>query len=110
MIAWLAAFTLTSVIEIPIHARALARARAPHRLLTAFAASAITHPFVFLVFPRVLDSSGLLYLLIAESFAVGMEAWWLKRWGVREALLWSLLANATSVAVGAVLRTIAWSL
>ena len=40
-----------------------------------------------------------LYLLIAEGFAVGVEAWWLKRWGVREALLWSLLANASSASV-----------
>ncbi|NVB40131.1 hypothetical protein G6O69_19955 [Pseudenhygromyxa sp. WMMC2535] len=106
MSAWILAFTATSVIEVPIHARALAaldgRAR---RVAVAFAASALTHPFVYLVFPRLLGS-GLVYLLVAEAFAVLVEAWWLRRFGVRDALLWSLVANASSVAVASAFRVL----
>ena len=110
MTSWLAAFALTSVIEVPIHARALARHhRLGPALLLGFCASALTHPFVYFVFPRLLQADGLAYLLVAETFAVGVEAAWLRRLGVREALLWSLVANATSVALATAWRAMSGS-
>jgi hypothetical protein len=101
--SWLAAFALTQLIEIPIHARALRGD--PRRWLCAFAASAITHPFVFVGFTLLMTPGTFRYALVAESFAVAVEAWWLHRCAdgrltITDALLWSLVANAASVAVG----------
>lgn len=101
--SWLAAFALTQLIEIPVHARALRGD--PRRWLYAFAASAITHPFVYVGFTLLMTPGTFRYALVAESFAVGVEAWWLHRCAngrltIIDALLWSLVANASSVAVG----------
>jgi hypothetical protein len=104
--SWLAAFALTQLIEIPIHARAL-RGDA-RRWLYAFTASALTHPFVYIGFTLIMTPGTVRYALVAESFAVGVEAWWLRRCSngrlqIADALLWSLVANAASVAVGSTL-------
>ena len=71
----------------------------------ALATSAITHPFVYLGFTLLMTPGTIRYALVAESFAVGVEAWWLHRCAngrltITDALLWSLVANAASVAVG----------
>ncbi len=71
----------------------------------AFVASAITHPFVYVGFTLFMTPGTIRYALVAESFAVGVEAWWLHRCAngrltMIDALLWSLVANASSVAVG----------
>lgn len=100
---WLAAFALTQLIEIPIHARAL-RGRAG-RWPMAFAASALTHPFVYFGFAMLMTPGTFRYALVAESFAVAVEAWWLHRCArgrltAVDAVLWSLVANASSVFVG----------
>lgn len=105
--AWLLAFALTQLIEIPIHARALSLAEhGSSRWLLAFAASAMTHPFVYFAFPLLLSPGTWGYLLVAESFAVTVEAAWLRKLGVQDALLWSLVANASSVAVASALRAL----
>lgn len=105
--AWFLAFALTQIIEIPIHARAL-RERGRGRWPLAFAASALTHPFVYFGFPLLLTPGTWAYLVVAESFAVIVEAAWLRKLGVPEALTWSLVANASSVAVAASLRALGW--
>ncbi len=114
--AWLWAFAVTQVVEVPIHMRGLGevgeragggrRFRWAHRLWLAFAASALTHPFVYFGFPWLMGGMGLGCLLAAESFAVVVEAWWLGQLGVgrRDAVLWSLVANACSVGVASGLR------
>jgi len=109
---WFKAFVLTQFIEMPLYARALSGApcsftrpfrfslSAP-RLFTAFGASAITHPFVWFVFPGVFASQPYwLYFLTAESFAVILEAWYLKYFGVRRFFAWSLLTNGISAGLG----------
>lgn len=104
---WLLAFALTQLIEMPIHARALRLAgHASPRWWLAFAASAATHPFVYFAFPLLFAPGSWAYLLIAETFAVAVEAGWLRRLGVRDPLLWSLVANASSVAVASALRAL----
>jgi hypothetical protein len=100
---WLAAFTLTQLIEIPIHARALRGTE--RRWLMAFVASALTHPFVYFGFAMLMTPGTIRYALVAESFAVAVEAWWLERCAggrltTTDAVLWSLVANASSVFVG----------
>ena len=95
----------------PIYAKALANHK--HRWLLAFAASTITHPIIFLALPHLINAGTFTYLLIAESFAVLVEAWWLRKWSPTplkpvDALLWSLVANASSVALGSILRILGW--
>lgn len=100
---WLVAFALTQLIEIPIHGRALRGGS--RRWLHAFAASALTHPFVYFGFTLLMMPGTVRYALVAETFAVVVEAWWLRRCAAGrltmvDAVLWSLVANAASVAVG----------
>ena len=94
---------LTQAVEMPIYGVALRKRRVVHALLVAFGASAITHPVVWFVFPR-LEIPYWWMVVAAELFAVGCEALYLRLLGVRDAILWSLLANAASAGVGFVLR------
>lgn len=99
---WLLAFAVTEAVEAPIYLWALperGRSRG-RRLLLAAAASAMTHPWVYWVWPRVWPGSPLSGVLTAEAFAVAVEAWWLSRCGVSRSVSWALAANAASVAVG----------
>lgn len=120
-LVWFAlAFATTQLVEVPIFALALRSAR-PSRPLAAraaiaFGASAITHPVVWYVMPRVtlallvlvarggfslgVTAATLVYGALAEGFAVVVEAAYLRAFGVRRALLWALFANAASVLVG----------
>ena len=100
--AWLSAFALTQIIEVPIYARALRGRRG--RWLIAFAASTLTHPFIFLVLPDLWHGGWLSYVLAAEAIAVCVEAAWLWRFGVRRAVLITLIANALSTGIGLTLR------
>ncbi|XXF77428.1 hypothetical protein P2318_30905 [Myxococcaceae bacterium GXIMD 01537] len=100
MTRWLLAFALTQFVEVPVYLRAGASGR------TAFLASALTHPVVWFGFP-LLREVGLGYwgmVAVAEVFAVGAEALWLRAQGIRRPLAWSVVANATSVLVGLLLR------
>lgn len=124
MTAWLAAFVFTQCVEMPLYARALGRARRA-RWLLAFGASAITHPVVWFVMPgawealylRAIDahpawviaSPGWRYaslVALAETFAVLVEAVYLRLLGVKRAFVWSLGANAASVTLGLVSRAV----
>ncbi len=110
---WLRAFLLTQAVEIPIYTLILSRFPArplwqsggsdplslPMRILCAFLASAITHPWVWYFFPRYIDDYWPM-VAVAETFAVVVEALWLQFCGLRRALLWSLVANGTSATLG----------
>ncbi len=102
--AWARAFVLTQAVEAPIYRRYV-----PTRLWVGLVPSAITHPFVWFLFPRM-QEHGATYLqmaLAAELFAWLAEAlllWRALRTSWRRALLVSLLANSSSVAVGLFLR------
>ncbi len=104
--AWLKAFILTQLIETPVYVMALQRwsyaERTPGKnFLTAFGASLVTHPFVWFVFPKLLMPFGYsVYLIVAESFAVVVEAIYLKQFGLTRPWLFSLLANGLSASVG----------
>ena len=99
MFAWLAAFAVTQIVEVPIYAIALRERAWASRLALAFGASAITHPFVWFLFPRLVQDYWTMVVL-AEAFAVLVEAGWLWCFGLKRAILWTLLANGTSVGVG----------
>lgn len=104
LVRWLVAFAVTQAVEVPIYMLALRG-----RFAIAFAASLITHPFVWFAFPLLGRALGLGYLsmvLLAEAFAVGVEALLLHRSGLERAWAWSLSANATSVGVGLASRAL----
>ena len=100
LIAWLWGFLFTQIVEIPIYAWPLRG-----RVGVAFTASAITHPIVWFVFPRLIQPY-VPMVLAAELFAVVVETVWLRRFGVRHALLWSLAANGASVGLGFLSRAL----
>ena len=103
--AWLLAFVLTQLAEVPLYWW-LAKVDVPR----AFALSLVTHPVVWYVLPPLCYGAGLGhrdFLIVAEAFAWLCEAALLRLFGVRwrRALLVSLVANAASVMVGVVART-----
>ncbi len=106
--AWAVAFMLTQLVEIPIYLRFLRRTARPaaERTAIAFAATAITHPLLWFAGPVVVGASASFatFLALVEAFAIAAEAAWLAAFRVPRPLLASALANATSVAVGLVLR------
>ncbi len=101
MLAWLAAFAVTQIVEMPIYAFALRERGWAQRLALAFGASAVTHPFVWFLFPALIEPYWTM-VVCAEAFAVGVEALWLWAFGLTgwRAILWALVANGTSVGVG----------
>jgi len=100
---WLSAFFVTQLIEVPIYLACMHRQalpeRWPARFLIAFGASAFTHPIVWFVLPR-LELSYWLYVAVAETWAVGAEAFYLGRFGLRKSLLWAFVANVCSAGLG----------
>ena len=101
-LAWLSGFGFTELVEVPFYS---IRTFSPpdrtmrKRMAIAFGASLITHPFVWFLFPRVFDDEWAM-LFAAETFAVVVEALWLRAFGVRHPLLLSIAANASSVFLG----------
>ena len=101
--AWLRAFLFTQLVEIPIYMRGL-RCGLP----AAFGASALTHPIVWLLFfsPRWAAPYAV-KLVAAELFAWLVEAAYFRlAWKKSRAWLWSLLANAASLSLGLVSRSL----
>jgi hypothetical protein len=98
--AWAIAFLFTQMVEVPIYAVGLRVGP-----LSAFGASAITHPVLWFVIFPYLHLSYFWLIVIGESFAFLVEAayfaWIFRR---RRALLWSALANAASFSTGMLSR------
>lgn len=106
MFAWLAAFTITQLIEIPVYFYAFRELNFSRlkRISVAFGASAITHPVVWFIFPVLLPSSHVAMVVAAETFAVIVEAAYLRAFGLRMYFSWSLVANSLSFGSGLLLR------
>ena len=101
---WLSAFLVTQLVEIPIYRRALDNR---HRAwLLAAVPSSLTHPIVFFVFPSLFPEAYWRGVLVAEAFAVLVEAGILSQMGVRNSIAWAIMANVSSVCVGLTLRSI----
>jgi len=104
-IAWAKAFAFTQLIEAPIY-----RWLVPTHWGYALLASALTHPFVWFVFPWMslrYDLDWTATMVWCEIFAVTVEAIFFRRvckisW--RRASLVSLLANGASVGLGLAVR------
>lgn len=100
-IAWAWAFAFTQLVEVPVYLRLLRCTG-----VRAFGASALTHPLIWAVFPRL--PLGYAYAVIAcELFAWLAEAAYFARpYGLRRALWASLCANAASCVLGFISRAL----
>jgi len=101
--AWLAAFVFTQIVEVPIYSRFLRCS-----LLVAFGASAITHPIVwFGFFTPHWHAHYLVKLVSAELFAWLTEAAYFRfLFKKKNALLWALVANGSSLGLGLLSRAL----
>jgi hypothetical protein len=97
--SWLFAFAVTQAIEAPIYRGALGG-----RWGVALIASLLTHPLVFSATAAAPLEWFWWVLLAAEAFAVLAEALYLRRAGLKDALLWSITANGASFAAGSLLE------
>ena len=98
---WLVAFVFTQMAESGVYAHALGDRPRAERIALALTPSAITHPLVWFVIPELVQGLGYWpYAAVAESFAVLVEAAFLRALRVPMPLLWSLLANALSYVGG----------
>lgn len=103
---WFSAFLLTQIIEVPIYcwmARTLIGTR---RAVFAFGASAITHPIIWFCLPWQTGPYVPL-VVVAEVFAVVVEALWGRLWRVPHFWKAALLANTASFGVG---MTVRWAM
>jgi hypothetical protein len=119
LVHWAFAFAFTQAVEIPVYRRLLRTST-----LASFGASAITHPVVWFGIPPLADAlfaamarrglsivhhslfRTLVFALLAEGFAVGVEALYFKALSAPRPLRASLLANALSALLG----YLCWSL
>jgi hypothetical protein len=111
--AWFVAFAVTVLVEVPVclllfrHDAAVGGWGRWKAIGILGCASLITHPFVWFSFPAWGNHFGWSYLetcLWAEAYAVSVEALYFSWWGLKRVWWVSLLANASSVAVGLTLR------
>lgn len=115
-LAWLHAFLFTQAVEVPIYILGLGRlGRRPRwligtgplplagRVMLALLLSAVTHPVVWFVWPRLVLRYPVM-VACAEVFAVTVEALLLWAAGCRWPLLLSLGANAASYGLGELSR------
>jgi hypothetical protein len=100
---WWQAFLLTQWVEIPVYLYAGRLLPGANRILLAVGASSVTHPIVWFAFPWQ-EWPYLPTAMAAECFAIVTEALLCYLAGIKRPILWSLLANGSSVAIGVALR------
>ena len=125
---WLQAFVFTQVVEVPIWMAGLSGSWR-RRFAIGFGASALTHPLVWYVIPSLMEPNALAgwvlrlagpgalvnddgsftyatYLVVAELYAWLFEAAYARGFGLKRAVLWSLLANCGSLGLGELTRSL----
>jgi len=106
---WVWAFLLGQLVEMPIYMLGLGRPGVPPhplwmRLLAAFGATALTHPFAWLSMGRLIPEMGFWpAVLLVEAAVVLVEGAYFRLWHVPWAPLWALAANTASFAAGLLL-------
>jgi len=99
------AFLLTQVIEISAASLVWRDPKVKwfRKACIVFGASLITHPMVWFVFPKIRSAGGFSYeeyLLMAESYAYGVEILYYYVMKVRRPFLLSIVANTCSFLTG----------
>jgi hypothetical protein len=113
---WLGGFAFTQVVEVPIYAWCAQGRGLVERLAIAFGASALTHPIVWFTIKDLFygpdafelglegEPKWIAYAVVAESFAVGIEALYLRACEVQKPFVTALGANLLSVGLGLLSR------
>ena len=100
---WATAFLLTQVVESPLYVYALRDVPMSWalRVGVALGASAVTHPVLWAVWPHTVDAVGWWgAFALLELAVVGVEAAYLRAFGLPAAGWVALLVNACSAGVG----------
>lgn len=103
---WPVAFALSQLLEMPVYwwGTRNSELSAGMRLGVGFGATALTHPFVWFVFPVLMLHSYVLFFVVAETFAVVAEALYLRAFGIAHPWRLALAANVFSASVGLLLQ------
>ena len=104
MSAWAAAFLVTQLVEAPIVFR-FARGAWWRRLGIALGGSTVTHPVLWAVFSFLVVPTWPA-IAVAEVIVTLAEAGWMRLCGVPRPLAVAVLANASSLVAGEVLRAV----
>lgn len=97
---WLLAFLLTQAVEVPIWQLSLRPRPLLQRLAIGFGASLLTHPLLWILWPLGLPGNYWAAVAVGETGVVLVEAIYIRLWGVKSPLTWSLLANGASFVTG----------
>lgn len=100
---WSGAYWFTQAVEVPVYLCFARSLNLKTRAAYAFGASTITHPFLWFCLPWT-SSPYLPLLIVAETFAVVIEAWWGRWWKIPRPWTASLIANTTSACLGFAVR------
>ena len=102
---WSTAFLLTQGVEAPLYLWAARSLPGMRRTVYALGASTITHPVIWCCLPWE-TAPYVPLVLVAEGFAVGVEALWGRMWGVPRPWTASLIANMASLGAGSLIRSV----
>ena len=99
------AFLLTQVIEISVGCVVWRdpKVQMLRKICIIFGASLITHPIVWFVFPKIQVAGGFTYeeyLLMAETYAYGVEIFYYYVMKLKRPILLSVVANTCSFLTG----------
>ena len=102
---WIVAFTLTQMIEITVGLLLWRDQKVSliRKIGILFGASLLTHPLVWFVFPDMSAEWGLSYteyLLMAETYAYGLEAFYYFSLRVSRPIMLSTVTNSFSFLTG----------
>ena len=98
--AFAISFAAAALIKTAVYLQPL-----PRRVLAALLATAITHPIVWFIFPRVWPAGHVeTMVLCSQIFAVAIEGAYLASFSVKRPLVWALMANALSFCAALLLR------
>ena len=106
---WPIAFLLTQLTEITIGLFLWKEISKRKAALYIFCASAITHPIVWFVIPQIADEqqwSYHTYVLVAETYAYGVEILWYYILKAPRPILLSCAANTGSFLLGVLIHSI----
>ena len=102
---WIVAFSLTQMIEITVGLLIWRKEKGSlsRKIGILFGASALTHPLVWFVFPKMSAEWGLTYpeyLLMAEAYAYCVEAFYYFSLRISRPILLSTVTNSCSFLTG----------